>query len=89
MKSTRWKLLDKRFRHFNSKIEAAHRLGYSTISEALVTEYRKLRSARKIGDLLGLTSNGVRFALHDFGVKVAGPGGYRAGDVRRGRPKAR
>lgn len=75
------------FRYAAEKLKAAKALGYSSISEALIGEYRILKSARKVGVLLGLTSNGVRFALKDIGEPINGPGGYREGDIRKGRPK--
>jgi hypothetical protein len=39
--------------------------------------------------LFGMTGNGVRVAIKDLGEKTNGPGGYRPGDIRRGRPKRR
>jgi hypothetical protein len=85
----KWQILDKRFRFNQQKLTAAKKLGYGCISEAIVKEYRKLKSASKVGKMMGMTSNGVRFALKDFGEDVAGPGGYRKGDIRLGRPKSR
>jgi hypothetical protein len=85
----KWQILDKRFRFNQQKLKSAKKLGYECISEAIIKEYRKLKSARKVGEMIGMTSNGVRFALKAFGENVAGPGGYRKGDIRLGRPKSR
>ena len=74
-----------RYHYYNDKLKIANDLGHKTISEALVFEYRKTKSARKVGVLFGMTSNGVRFALHRIGEPVQGHGGYRKGDIRHGR----
>ena len=57
------------------KLAIAKKLGYETISEAIVGEYRKLKSARKVGRLFGMESNSIRFALIDLGEKRNGRGG--------------
>jgi hypothetical protein len=85
----KWQILDKRFRFSEAKLKAAKKLGYKSISEAIVKQYRMLKSARKVGMLMGMTSNGIRFALKDFGETIAPRGGYRKGDLRNGRPKSR
>ena len=75
------------FRFKEERTQIAISLGYDSIQEALIAEYRKLKSARKVGVLFGMTSNGVRFAIKALGEKTNGPGGYRKGDIRLGRPK--
>jgi hypothetical protein len=85
----KWAALDKvrKFRQVDDKLKAANKLGYSYISEALIKEYRNLKSARKVGELLGFTSAGVRFALVALGETLFPVGGFRVGDIRRGRPR--
>jgi hypothetical protein len=75
------------FRFKEERTQIAISLGYDSIQEALIAEYHKLKSARKVGALFGMTGNGVRFAIKAFGEKTNGPGGYRVGDIRRGRPR--
>lgn len=77
------------FRFKEEKTQIAINLGYDSIQEALIAEYRKFKSVRKVGALFGMTGNGVRVAIKDLGEKTNGPGGYRPGDIRRGRPKRR
>lgn len=77
------------FRFKEERTKIAISLGYDSIQQALIQEYRKLRSAKKVGLLFGMTSNGVRFAIKALGEKTNGPGGFRPGDIRRGRPKRR
>lgn len=85
----KWAALDKarNFRQKEYKLEVAKQLGYNYISEALVKEYRKLKSARKVGKLMGFTSAGVRFALAALGETLLPVGGFRVGDIRRGKPR--
>ena len=85
----KWAALDKirNFRQADVKLKTAKKLGYDYISEALIKEYRNLKSAKKVGELLGFTSAGVRFALTALGEPLCPVGGFRVGDVRRGRPR--
>jgi hypothetical protein len=73
-----------RFHYHDDKLKIAESMGYTTVSEALKTEYRKIRSARRVGYLFGMSSNGVRFALHRLGEPLIGRGGHHPAYVKQG-----
>ena len=82
-----YKKIDEKMRYLfrSDRLAAARRWGYRYISESIVKEYRKTKSARKTGARLGgLTADAIRAFLHKINEPDTGPGGYRPGD-RRGK----
>ena len=68
------------------RLEAARDLGYEYISECIVSEYRKTRSAAKVGQIQGgISPERIRRFLKQIGEPINPPGGYRHGDRRQGK----
>lgn len=72
-----WHRLDLgyRFKHRQDRLRIARELGYLYISQAIICEYRKLKSTILVGELLGLTSPSVLVFLRWAGEPMAHQGG--------------
>lgn len=66
----------KRFQHYAEKIEIAHKLGYSYVSEALCKLYVLHEySGYDVGDLFGIKRTAVYYRLKQWGIKLRHQGG--------------
>ena len=69
--------LERNYNWRDERIETAKKLGYQYISESIVETYRKVRSSRKAGQILGgFTSQALLRFLHSIGEPTLPPGGW-------------
>ena len=73
---------NRRWNYYAERLRKANELGYDYLIEAIVFEYRRLKSFNKVAKVFGLTSSGIQAILQAFGEPRNSPGGYREGDKR-------
>jgi hypothetical protein len=63
--------------YYPSKLAAAKKLGYESFKECVILLYSKYKSLRKVGELIGMSGQGVSQNLTKMGVKINKHGGPR------------